>query len=74
MYEFVDESWTQTAVLQMEAPTHGDGFGRSLAVLGQELLIGALGSESLAEAGGVVRTFSFDGGLWSPASWFCGSP
>ena len=47
----------------------GDGFGRGLAIEGNDLFVGAPQSDAAAENGGAVYRYAFDAGTWSSASF-----
>jgi len=58
-------SWAETGMIHAPAGAPGDQFGTSLALRGDELLVGAPGS---AGGAGAIFTFRRTGGRWMPGT------
>jgi hypothetical protein len=70
-FELVNGSWVEQGLLQPAAGSVGDGFGRSIALSGARLLIGAplAGTGSGTDKPGKVYPYS-----WSGTQWIAGTP
>ncbi len=57
--------WTQTVKLAAEEGATGDSFGRSVAVSGDTVVIGANGDDDLGYGSGSAYVFERFGGVWT---------
>ena len=58
-------TWSQQAKLQAADPAHGDGFGRSVAVEGNEAVVGSFHDDDNGISSGSVYVFERSGTVWS---------
>jgi len=83
VYVFVRDgaSWSQQAYIKASNPDNGDGFGMSVALSGETLVVGAIGESSSATgvdgdqgdnsilAAGAAYVFVRDGSTWSQQAY-----
>jgi hypothetical protein len=65
IFEKHGDSWTRTAKLVASDGAANDFFGSSVALSGDELLVGAARRNDKGASSGAVYVFSFDGTLWN---------
>jgi len=71
IFERVNGTWRQTAMLTARQGSTNDSLGRAVAVLGDMAFVGAPGRNSRV---GAVYVFRRDGGAWAQAARLDGSP
>ena len=59
------EAWSEEAVLVSSVPEHVEGFGRSVAVNGNVVVVGAPYSTPAGAVSGLAFVFRRDDGIWS---------
>ncbi len=67
VYELLNNNWTETDQVTAANAQAGDGFGRSVALAGDELLVGAPGTINggINGHGGAVYQFQFNDTQWN---------
>ncbi len=64
VYRFEGDQWVEQAKLLASDGEAGDAFGRSVAIDGQTIAVGAWGDDDLGNYSGAVYIFEFDGEQW----------
>jgi len=72
IYDLVNGSWINTATITPALGQNGDAFGGTVALQGNELLVGAPGTDGagINGTGGAVYQFEFDGSQWQEVGQF----
>lgn len=65
VFERADGGWTEVELLTASDPGASDGFGCTVAMLGDTALIGARGDDDLGYNAGAVYVFDRVGGAWA---------
>lgn len=65
VFEYRENKWVETAVLQAEDADGGDFFGFSVDIDGDRVLVGAVGDDENGSFSGSAYVFESDGSAWN---------